>query len=57
MEKIGYFKGVAISKMDREQLIDYVMWASKTIEDLYKIKDSCQDFLLHKENTEWALKK
>lgn len=48
-DKIGLFKGKAISTMTREELLEFVVWCSNEIWRLTKIERETQDVRLKKE--------
>lgn len=49
MEEIGMFRGQFISKMSRDELLDFATWAGKRIEELENIEKETQNFRLAKE--------
>lgn len=49
MEGIGMYKGKFISKMTRDELLDFAKWAARRIQDLEKISDIHHELDLHRE--------
>lgn len=49
MDKIGIFRGVEISKMNKEQLLDFASWAGKRIEHLERLESETPHFRIKKE--------
>lgn len=51
MDKIGVFKGIPISKMTREELLDFAEWAGMELERLKKIEQDTEEYRLNLEIT------
>ena len=49
MDKIGIFKGKAISEMTREELLDFAAWAGKRIVELERKGEKHHDLDLQRE--------
>lgn len=49
MDKIGYFKGKAISEISREELLDFATWAGERIASLEGIEKETEKFRINKE--------
>jgi len=48
-DNIGYFKGKAISKMSRDELLDFAVWAGKEIYRLNKVERDTENYRIEKE--------
>lgn len=47
-DKIGLYRGKPISEMNREELLNFALWAVQRIEGLEKIEKDTQDYRIEK---------